>query len=154
MALVTRAFMGAMMARVKSLGFDGLTPAFASVMPLLDANGARSTVLAQKAGVTKQAMSQLIRLLETRGYVEQVPDLQDTRAKVVRLTKSGVRLRAACFQVRQELSVLALKTFGEKRLARMHGDLVQLQVVLAQLLETTKLAAKPKAKKRAANRSK
>src|SRR5579883_2297185 len=70
----SRAMVAAMMARLAPRGFDGLTPAFAGLIPLLDAAGARPTALAQQAGVTKQAMSQLIRELETRGYVEQVPD--------------------------------------------------------------------------------
>ena len=41
--------MAQMMKHLAMLGFDGLTPAFASVMPLLDAKGSRATVLAQKA---------------------------------------------------------------------------------------------------------
>jgi DNA-binding MarR family transcriptional regulator len=85
--LAARTQLAQMMKRLAVLGFDGLTPAFASVMPLVDAKGSRSTVLAQKAGVTKQAMSQLVKLLEQRDYVEQVADATDTRAKVIRLTK-------------------------------------------------------------------
>jgi Transcriptional regulators len=49
-----------------------------------------------RAGITKQAISQLVRELEARGYVEQVPDSTDTRAKIVRLTNRGVALHAAC----------------------------------------------------------
>jgi DNA-binding MarR family transcriptional regulator len=65
-------------------------------MPLNDVTGMRSTVLAQRTDVTKQAMSQLISLLEERDYVEQVPDATDTRAKVIRLTKRDVAIREAC----------------------------------------------------------
>ena len=121
-----RGQLAAMMARLEARGFKGLTPSFATVMPLLDAAGTRSTVLAQRAGVTKQAMSQLVKLLEERKYVEQVPDAADTRAKVVRLTKRGVALRAACAQVRQELHSAALKALGEKELAKLVLDLRKL----------------------------
>jgi DNA-binding MarR family transcriptional regulator len=72
-------------------------------MPLLDATGARPSTLAQRAGITKQAISQLARELEARGYVEQVPDSTDTRAKIVRLTKRGLALHAAAAEVRLEL---------------------------------------------------
>jgi DNA-binding MarR family transcriptional regulator len=121
-----RAQLSAMMSRLSARGFDGLTPTFATVIPLLDATGMRSTALAQRAGVTKQAMSQLVRLLEQRDYVEQVPDPSDTRAKVVRLTRRGVALRKACAEVRHELHAAAAKALGEKNLARLQKDLSKL----------------------------
>src|SRR6266404_9861765 len=112
--LASRTQMAQMMKRLTMLGFDGLTPGFASVMPLLDAKGSRATVLAQTAGVTKQAMSQLVKLLKQRDYVEQLADPTDTRAKVIRLTKRGIALRRACEDVRKELEANALKTLGKK----------------------------------------
>jgi DNA-binding MarR family transcriptional regulator len=121
-----RGQLAAMTARLEARGFKGLTPAFATAMPLLDAAGTRSTILAQRAGVTKQAMSQLVKLLEERKYVEQVPDPADTRAKVVRLTKRGIALRAACAQIRRELHSAALKALGEKDLAKLVLDLRKL----------------------------
>ena len=125
-----RAMIGAMMVRLASRSFDGMTPAFASLIPLLDAQGARSTALAQRAGVTKQAMSQLIRELGKRGYVEQVADPTDTRAKLVRLTPRGVALRAACLDVRAELQALAARALGEDALRRLQQDLGQLATAL------------------------
>ncbi len=121
-----------MMLRLTARGFDGLTPAFAGLIPLLDADGARPTVLAQRANVTKQAISQLVRELETRGYTEQLPDPTDTRAKIVRLTKRGVALRAACVQVRGEIQALASKTLGKARLAQLTRDLTRLTTTLNQ----------------------
>ena len=130
LALAARSQLAAMMHRLGARGFDGLTPAFASLIPLLDATGTRATALAQRAGVTKQAMSQLVRLLEGRDYVEQVPDLSDTRAKVIRLTKRGVALREACVEVRQELTVAAIKALGKTNLSRLQKDLNTLIAVL------------------------
>jgi DNA-binding MarR family transcriptional regulator len=124
--LAARTQMAQMMKRLTMRGFDGLTPAFASVMALLDAKGSRATVLAQKAGVTKQAMSQLVKLLEQRDYVEQVADPTDTRAKVIRLTKRGIGLCRACEEVRRELAASALKTLGKKDLSKLHQDLDRL----------------------------
>ena len=119
-----------MMAKVASRGFNGMTPAFASLMPLLDATGARPSTLAQRAGITKQAMSQLVRKLEARGYVEQVPDSTDTRAKIVRLTKRGVALHAACAEVRLELQSIALAKLGKSRVSRLRRDLLELATAL------------------------
>lgn len=121
-----------MMLRLTARGFDDLTPAFAGLIPLLDADGARSTVLAQRANVPKQAIRQLVRELKTRGYTEQLPDPTDTRAKIVRLTKRGVALRAACVQVRGEIQALASKTLGKARLAQLTRDLTRLTTTLNQ----------------------
>src|SRR5438128_5484803 len=70
LAAAGRALTATMMAMLPSRGFSDVTPAFSSLMPLLDENGARPTALAQRAGITKQAISQLVRELEVRGYVE------------------------------------------------------------------------------------
>ncbi|MGH8324375.1 MAG: MarR family winged helix-turn-helix transcriptional regulator [Steroidobacteraceae bacterium] len=134
--MASRAMIAAMMAKVASCGFEDLTPAFASLMPLLDATGARPTILAQRAGITKQAISQLVRELESRGYVEQVLDPTDTRAKIVRLTRRGVALRAACADVRQELQAAALAMLGKARLSRLRSDLLQLASALNEIRRT------------------
>jgi DNA-binding MarR family transcriptional regulator len=109
-----------------------MTPAFAGLIPLLDANGARPSALAQRSGVTKQAMSQLIRELEARGYVEQALDPADTRAKIVRLTRRGVALREACFLARKEIQALATQTLGKTRLAQLQQDLTRLAAALSK----------------------
>jgi DNA-binding MarR family transcriptional regulator len=128
----SRAMIAALMARLSARGFEGMTPAFAGLIPLLDARGARPTALAQQAGVSKQAMSQLIHELEARGYVEQVPDPTDTRAKIVRLNKRGIALRQACLVARGELQTLAKKALGQPRLAALQRDLLQLSAALTQ----------------------
>lgn len=121
-----RAVIAAMMTRLSARGFDGMTPAFATLIPQLDAAGQRARVLAQRSGVSKQAMSKLLRELETRGYIEQAPDPTDTRAKLVRLTKRGAALRAACLEARHELQALASETLGQGKLARLQADLLSL----------------------------
>jgi DNA-binding MarR family transcriptional regulator len=83
-------------------------------------------------GVSKQAMSQLLGELETRGYVEQVPDPTDTRAKIVRLTKRGIALRTACVEARNELQALATETLGKVNLTRLQRDLMQLTAALSR----------------------
>jgi DNA-binding MarR family transcriptional regulator len=130
LAAAGRTLIATMMAKVASCGFNDMTPAFAGLMPLLDATGARPTTLAQRAGITKQAISQLVRELEARGYVEQVPDSTDTRAKIVRLTKRGVALHAACAEVRLELQSVALAKLGKSRVSRLRRDLLELAAAL------------------------
>jgi DNA-binding MarR family transcriptional regulator len=132
----SRAMIAAMMAKVAACGFKDMTPAFASLIPLLDATGARPTALAQRAGISKQAISQLVRELETRGYVEQVADPTDTRAKIVRLTRRGIALRAACAETRQGIQAIALETLGKTRLSQLRRSLLQVAAALSKISET------------------
>jgi DNA-binding MarR family transcriptional regulator len=90
---------------------------------LMDENGTRSTVLAQRAGVTKQAMSQLVRLMERQGYLEQVPDPTDTRAKVVRMTSRGEAVKTACVEVREELNRKVTRALGANEAALLEANL-------------------------------
>jgi DNA-binding MarR family transcriptional regulator len=150
----SRAQSAAMLACLVGRGFDDLTPTIASVIPLLDAAGARSTALAQRSGVTKQAMSQLVRLLEERNYVEQIPDPTDTRAKLVRLTKRGVTMRAACFKVRLELQAAVVKSLGPRNSKRLQEDLKTLTAVLAHVSEKASTAEMhPERRRRLATRA-
>jgi DNA-binding MarR family transcriptional regulator len=131
LAAASRALTATMRAKIADCGFD-VTPAFASLLLLLDATGARPTTLAQRAGITKQAVSQLVREMEARDYVEQVPDPTDTRAKIVRLTENGVALRAACAGVKHELQTIAIAKLGKSRVSRLLRDLTELTAALEE----------------------
>ncbi len=89
----------------------------------MDEGGTRSTVLAQRAGVTKQAMSQLVRLMERQGYLEQVADPSDTRAKVVRMTPRGEAVKTACVEVREELNQEIARLVGREEAREMESHL-------------------------------
>src|SRR6202453_2283562 len=102
--LASRAHTSAVTTRLAQRGYDDFPFASASLLWLMDEGGTRSTALAQRAGVSKQAMSQLVRLMERQGYLEQVPEPTDTRAKVVRMTERGEAVKTACVEVREELN--------------------------------------------------
>ncbi len=53
-------------------------------------HGSRLTELAERAGLTKQAVGEAATELERLGYAERVPDPTDRRAKIIKLTPSGV----------------------------------------------------------------
>ncbi|MDR3571871.1 MAG: MarR family winged helix-turn-helix transcriptional regulator [Candidatus Pacebacteria bacterium] len=126
----SRAMVAAGMAELIACGFDSMTPALVSLMPLLDKDGVRPTALSQQARVTKQAIGQLVRELEARVYVEQLPDSTDTRAKIVRLTKRGVVLQAACAKARRKLQSVAIAKLGKSKVLRLQQDLIELAVLL------------------------
>lgn len=51
--------------------------------------GSRTSYLARHANITAQAMGELVNHLAAHGYVERVPDPEDGRARLVRLTARG-----------------------------------------------------------------
>jgi DNA-binding MarR family transcriptional regulator len=56
----------------------------------LDLPGTRLTELAQKAGMSKQAMGDLVDQCEAWGLVTREPDPRDARARVVQFTPTGL----------------------------------------------------------------
>ncbi|WP_157930606.1 MarR family winged helix-turn-helix transcriptional regulator [Glycomyces xiaoerkulensis] len=73
-------------------GYDDLRPTHVlNVFRFMDCDGTRPTVLARRAKMTPQAMSELIGYLEERGYVRRVPDPDDRRARVVVYADRGSR---------------------------------------------------------------
>ena len=80
--------------RLVALGHRGVSPSAIGLLGNLDTEGTRLTVLAARTGNTRQAVGQLVRDLEARGYVERAPDPADGRAVLVRHTATGRRLLA------------------------------------------------------------
>jgi DNA-binding MarR family transcriptional regulator len=56
----------------------------------LSLNGSRLTELAQRAGMSKQAMGDLVDQCEAWGLVSRAPDSHDGRARLVRFTPTGL----------------------------------------------------------------
>jgi len=71
-------------------GFDDLRPTHClNVLRLMDCDGTRPTTLARRAGMTPQAMGDLVGYLEKHAYVRRVPDPVDRRGRVVVYAERG-----------------------------------------------------------------
>lgn len=99
LAAAARALSAELDAGLVAAGFTDVRAAHAPVFQVIDPEGTRLTVLAERAGMTKQAMGELIRHLTDRGYVEVGPDPADGRARLVRLTDAGWAVVAAGVRV-------------------------------------------------------
>ena len=69
---------------------DQVTAAHVHITRHLSLNGDRLTDLAQRAGMTKQAMAALVDQCEAWGLVTRGADPQDARARRVRFTPTGL----------------------------------------------------------------
>src|SRR3954465_10590325 len=76
-------------ARLNEAGYPELRPTHACVFGTIGPAGDRLTSLADRAGMTKQAVGEVASELEGIGYVERVPDPSDGRAKIIQLTEEG-----------------------------------------------------------------
>jgi DNA-binding MarR family transcriptional regulator len=110
-----------LVARLDAAGFAGLTPAHQAVFENLDPGGTRLTELAARAGITHQSMSELVSVLEQRGYLERRPDPGDGRARIVRLTARGRQMARRAIK-----EMAAIEAEWRQRLARngLAGDIV------------------------------
>jgi DNA-binding MarR family transcriptional regulator len=105
--------------RMEDAGYPWAPARHYPVFENIDPGGTRLTVLASRAGVTHQAMAQLVCELEERGIVERVADPSDGRARLVRLTDEGrQRVRVAL----REIAEIEMKWIDRWRRAGLTGD--------------------------------
>ena len=87
--------------KIRGRGHPAIRVSHLAVVRHMSAEGTRITELARHAGMTKQAMGQLVRELVDMAYLELRPDQADRRAKLATYTESGRGLAA---DVRESLA--------------------------------------------------
>ncbi|OBH01951.1 MULTISPECIES: MarR family winged helix-turn-helix transcriptional regulator [unclassified Mycobacterium] len=89
-----------LIAGLHAAGYTDMTAAQHVVFENLDPGGTRLTTLAQRADMTRQAMTELVDGLRRNGYLELRPDPSDGRARLVHLTRKGkAAVRAAISEI-------------------------------------------------------
>src|ERR687895_717817 len=74
--------------RFRREGYGEVRPSYGSILlPLFEEDGLRMGELARRAGLSKQTMTTMVRLLEREGLVNRAPDPHDGRASLVFLTE-------------------------------------------------------------------
>jgi DNA-binding MarR family transcriptional regulator len=86
-------------ARLAEEGYGHITPSHGLVFQYADQEGSRITVLASRAGMTKQSMSALVYQLEDDGYLKRKDDPGDARAVLFVLTPKGQALKSKAQQL-------------------------------------------------------
>jgi DNA-binding MarR family transcriptional regulator len=104
--------------RLAEEGYSDIREGYGCVFGFIDIDeGSRLTELAERSGLTKQAVGEVIPELEQLGYVTREPDPRDRRAKLIRLTPKG---RDACLTGRRlfaEIEREWAEQLGEELLA-------------------------------------
>jgi DNA-binding MarR family transcriptional regulator len=113
-------------ARLRERGYPDVRLAHSALFAHIDSEGTRSSELAERAGMTKQGMGQLVADLEKRGYVERVEDPADRRAKLVRLTKKGRHHVREAREIIGEIEEAYARRLGDGRLETLRAILKDL----------------------------
>jgi DNA-binding MarR family transcriptional regulator len=74
---------------LNAAGFEELRLPHMAVLQFPGPDGVRPGSLAERAGMSKQAMNQLLRSLEHLGYIVRSDAPNERRARIIRLTKRG-----------------------------------------------------------------
>ncbi len=104
-----------------------LQPAYSSVIVHLRLEGSRLTELAERAGMSKQAMGKMIDELEEIGYVKKTADPLDGRAKMICFTKKGLGLLADSGEIVDNIWQDYATLIGEQNLINIRDELLELQ---------------------------
>lgn len=111
-------------------GEPRIRPAHTSLFPHVDHEGTRLTTLAQRLGISKQAVGQLVDELEQMGALERVPDPSDGRAKLIRFPTKGEGSLLAGLAHLRELEAELGEAIGAQHMAALHEGLTALLGVL------------------------
>ena len=110
--------------RLHEMGHGGIRPAHGCVFGFIDrGGGVRLTALAERSGLTKQAVGEAVADLERLGYVERVPDPSDGRAKIIRLTERGGQAAAAAEEIFADIERRFAAEVGDERLVEFRDTL-------------------------------
>jgi DNA-binding MarR family transcriptional regulator len=119
----SRSFAALATRKLKEKGHEGLGTAHTALLPHVDLQGTRATALAERAGMSKQAVGQVVRDLERQGYVERRPDPSDSRATLVRFTEAGWRFLRDAGDVKREIEAEYGAALGEERMRLLRSAL-------------------------------
>lgn len=93
--------------------------------------GLRLTEIAERGNMTKQSAGEVVDDLVALGYVERIPDPDDRRAKIVRLTERGEAAQSYGFRLLAEIEQRWGERYGAERIADLRATLEKIAAVEA-----------------------
>ncbi len=118
---------------LRAAGHPGLRLGHVGVLSNLDYDqGTRQVAVAERAGVTKQAIGPVVRELERLGYVRTDPDPTDHRATLVSLTETGRQVIEHAQPVIDQIEDSIRASIGPDQYAELEHLLVSLLAGFAE----------------------
>jgi DNA-binding MarR family transcriptional regulator len=104
---------------LKAAGFEGLNLPHMAVLQFPGPDGVRPIVLAERAGMSKQAMNQLLGTLEDLGYVIRSAVPGERGARIVRFTKRGHAAYAKMADILKDIEREWSRELGPQRFSQL-----------------------------------
>jgi DNA-binding MarR family transcriptional regulator len=114
---------------LNAAGFEELRMPHIAVLQFPGPDGVRPGTLAERAGISKQAMNQLLRSLEGLGYIVRCDAPDEGRARVVRFTKRGRAAYSRIYDILRDIEHDWSTELGSK-------DFAQLKELLSRVWES------------------
>ncbi|MGH9559845.1 MAG: MarR family winged helix-turn-helix transcriptional regulator [Terracidiphilus sp.] len=114
---------------LNAAGFDELSMPHLAVLQFPGPDGARPGTLAERAGMSKQAVNRLLGSLEDLGYLVRSDAPDEGRARVVRFTKRGHAAYAKVHDILRDVEREWRDELGPK-------DFAQLKALLSRVWES------------------
>ena len=112
-------------AELNAAGFVELRVPHMAVLQFPGPDGVRPGLLAERAGMSKQAMNQLLRSLEGFGYLVRSDAPDEGRARMVRFTRRGRAAYAKIHDVLRDIEREWSTVLGPKNFAELKGLLLR-----------------------------
>jgi DNA-binding MarR family transcriptional regulator len=111
---------------LNAAGFDELRLPHIAVLQFPGPHEVRPSILAERAGMSKQAMNQLLRSLESFGYVVRSDVPGESGARVIRLTERGHAAYAKIVEILHDIEREWSAELGHGRFAELKALLILL----------------------------
>jgi len=104
---------------LNAAGFDELRLPHIAVLQFPGPDGVRPGTLADRAGISKQAMNQLLRSLEDLGYIVRSGAPDQGRTRIVRFTKRGRAAYSKIHDILRDVEREWSVELGSRRFAQL-----------------------------------
>lgn len=111
---------------LNAAGFDDLRLPHIAVLQYPGPDGQRPSTLAERAGMSKQAVNQLLGSLEELGYLKRGNAPHEGRSRVVRLTRRGRAAFDRIYTILQQLEKEWSAELGAARFAQLKEILLRI----------------------------
>jgi len=126
LGLATRQLADELHGKLVAAGVTDHRDSWNNVMPHIPPGGIRLTDLAARAGMTKQAMAELVAEIERRGYLQRTTDPADRRAKIIEFTGKGWSLVNTALPALGELEAEITSKLGEPAVGQLRSTLLEI----------------------------
>jgi len=115
-----------LISELNAAGFGELRLPHMAVLQFPGPDGVRPGTLAERAGMSKQAMNQLLRSLEDLGYIIRSNAPDEGRARIIRFTKRGRAAYSKIHEILRDIECQWSAELGAKDFAHLKQLLLRI----------------------------